>query len=78
MTTTDNLNNASDKSNNPLTKITAIAEELSRFLSSHRRKHKGLISSCLEYVNRIAETAIESDYLGLYDMNFAHFIRRGC
>ncbi len=67
MTTTDNLNNAPDKSNNPLTKITAIAEELSRFLSSHRRKHKGLISSCLEYVNRIAETAIESDYLGLYE-----------
>ena len=68
MSTTDNLNNTSDKSKNPLIKITAIAEELSSFLSSHRRKHKGLISSCLEYVNRIAETAIESDYLGLYEL----------
>ena len=68
MTTTDNLNNTSDKSKNPLTKITAIAEELSSFLSSHKRKHKGLISSCLEYVNRIAEAAIESDYLGLYEL----------
>ena len=68
MSITDNLNSPSDKSKNLLVKITAIAEELSSFLSSHKRKHKGLISSCLEYVNRIAETAIESDYLGLYEL----------
>lgn len=68
MSITDNLNSPSDKSKNLLVKITAIAEELSSFLSSHKRKHKGLISSCLEYVNRIAEIAIESDYLGLYEL----------
>lgn len=56
-------------------KIIAIAEELSSFLSSHRGKHKGLISSCLEYVNCISETAIESDYLGLYEF-CAHYQER--
>ncbi len=67
MSTTDNQDNTTEENMTVLTKITVIAEELSSFLSSHRRKHKGLMSSCLEYINRIAETAIESDYLGLYE-----------
>ena len=75
MSTIDNPNNTSDESQSPLIKISTIAEELSGFLSSHRRKHKGLISSCVEYVNRIAEAAIESDYLGLYEF-CAHYQER--
>jgi len=75
MSPIDNPNNTSDESQNPLIKISTIAEELSGFLSSHRRKHKGLISSCVEYVNRIAEAAIESDYLGLYEF-CAHYQER--
>ena len=67
MSNIDNQDNTSEENMTALTKITVIAEELSSFLSSHRRKHKGLMSSCLEYINRIAETAIESDYLGLYE-----------
>ncbi len=75
MSTSDNPDNTSDESQNPLIKISTLAEELSDFLSSHRRKHKGLITSCLEYVNRIAEAAIESDYLGLYEF-CAHYQER--
>ncbi|MCK5432060.1 MAG: hypothetical protein KAJ03_04910, partial [Gammaproteobacteria bacterium] len=67
MSTIDNQNNTSKDSMTAHMKITAIAEELTKFLSSHRRKPKGVITSCLEHVNRIAETAIESDYLGLYE-----------
>jgi len=75
MSTIDNPDNTSDESQNPLIKISTIAEELSGVLSSHRRKRKGLISSCVEYVNRIAEAAIESDYLGLYEF-CAHYQER--
>jgi chemotaxis protein histidine kinase CheA/CheY-like chemotaxis protein len=67
MSTIDNHHNTSDESKNLLIKISVIAEELSSYLSSHKRKHKGLIKSCLEYVARIAEAAIESDFLGLYE-----------
>ena len=75
MSNNDNQNSTLDNSLTPLLKITAIADELYAFLSSHRRKRKGLISSCLEYVNRIAEIAIESDYLGLYEF-CAHYQER--
>ncbi len=49
------------------TKISALSEQLSNFLSSHTRRHKGVIRTCYDYVNRIAEVAIESGYLSLYE-----------
>lgn len=67
MSITDNQDNAVDKRENPLAEIVAIAEELSNFLSINKHEHKGLILSCLEYVVRIADTAIEFDYLSLYE-----------
>ncbi|MBI4005641.1 MAG: Hpt domain-containing protein, partial [Gammaproteobacteria bacterium] len=68
MSTADNLVDTLGEGTDPLTSIAAIAKELSEFLIRHRRKRSKLIPSYLEYVTRIAESAIKSGCMSLHDI----------
>lgn len=66
MATEDSRNGASGQNASPLAEITAVAEELSAFLSP-RKNRKAPLQPCLKYVERIANIAISADYVGLYE-----------
>ena len=67
MSISDEYRNTEDVHQTVLKEIAELAHELSNFLSSNRRKHKGVIRSCYEYVGRIAEVAIAANHLSFYE-----------